>query len=144
MGEDAAPGEMHASRSGAALPPGHPKDYVAVGCQLSTWPWELISHPDDATDTCFERCYWTRCSTNGASCPSKAPDIPPPKPCNPRGPSPWICTPHRRLAPCPAAGGSQNLRLENRERVLEGGPRAPLSQFQAGGAVPVFASSSWV
>lgn len=55
MEEDAAPGEMHVSCSGATLAPRHPKDYVVVRCQLSQWPLELISHADDATDTCFEQ-----------------------------------------------------------------------------------------
>lgn len=55
MGEDAAPGEMQVPCSGATLASGHPKDYVTVGCQLSTWPLELIFHPDDATDTCSEQ-----------------------------------------------------------------------------------------
>lgn len=69
--------------------------------------------------------------TNGASCPSKAlGSIPPP--CDLLGPSPWICTLHQRLACCPAAGGSQSLQLENRECVLEGGPRAPPSQSRLG------------
>lgn len=59
MGEDSAPGETQVPCSGATLAPGHPKDYVTAGCQLSTWPLELIFHPDAATDTCFEQCAGT-------------------------------------------------------------------------------------
>lgn len=55
MGEDAAPGKTHASHSSATLPPSYPKVCAAVGCQLSTLLWELISHQHDATDTCFEQ-----------------------------------------------------------------------------------------
>lgn len=65
-------------------------------------------------------------NTNGASCPSKVQVSPPSKPCNPMGPSPWICTLHQRLAPCSAADGSQSLQLEKRMCVGRGVLGLPL------------------
>lgn len=68
------------------------------------------------------------------SCPSRAQGSPP-QALPPLGPSPWLCTLHRRLAPCPAAGGSQSLQLEKKECVCwQGLPRhgSPLPSSHAG------------
>lgn len=159
MREDAAPGKTHASHSSETLPPDYLKDCVAVGWQLSTLPWELISHQHDATDTCFEQRAGTPAvfrdtehlatplgaeipSNLGATgpdsqqnwcfMPQQSPSIPTDKPCDPMAPSPWIYTLHRRLAPCSVADGYQSLQLEKRMYVGRGSWASPCPVLACG------------